>query len=491
MKVADLFAKLGLRTDKKQFSSGDRLLGGIKKALVGIVAFKTVKWFGSLIRDTAQAADNFAKMSKKVGISIEALQQFEFAAGISGTNIEVFRKGLQRLARNASDAQRGLKTAQDALGDVGIKINENTKELPVLDELLMQIADRFAGMDNVTKKAALAQELFGRAGAELIPLLNEGSAGIGKLREEFVELGAQIDTETAKSFEELNDDTLRVQTALKGIRNQVVIALLPVLKEMTKSTLAWVKANRALIRQKLKAVLSSLVQALRFFAKAVAFAIEHWKPLLALLIGAKVLATLAKLIVLFKLLGLIGVKSGLATAAAWIAAALPFLILAALVTAAIALILDFFDVFDEGDGIAENLRQAFIDAFVGWIDTAVRNWKVFFSWIKDQIRKFVEGDLEALRASDTAVGRVLRQRQAREQAAERISEIGRGEPTGRSPERIFQAGLAGATGSTVNAETTINISGAGDPQETGKAVEKAMGNFFQGQMRKAASAMGQ
>ena len=492
MKIADLFATLGLRANKKQFSAADRLLGGIKSALVGIVAFKTVRFFGNLIRDTAQAADNFAKMSKKVGISIEALQQFEFAAQISGTNVETFRKGIQRLARNASDSQRGLKTAQDALGDVGIKITKNTKELPALDDMLLQIADTFASMPDGTKKAALAQEIFGRAGAELIPLLNEGREGIGKLREEFVGLGAQIDGQTAKQFEEFNDDQLRVQTAMKGIRNEVVIALLPMLKTLTKQILAWVKANRQLIRQKLQSIMKGLVSALKFLVKAVVFVIENWKLLLGLLIGVKVIAGLAALAAMFGTLGAAGTASGFAVAAAWTAALLPFLIIGAIVGTAIAFILDFFGVFGDTNPISR-FREILIDAFVGWLEGAGEDFGQFFLLI-------VEKAKIAARAIKDAFDFVTKTAtESLEELAEEAEESRQGfitalqataNNTRPQAERPAATAPGGNTTNSNQLNATINVTaGEGaDGEGIAKSVQTAIGNFWNAEMRKATAA---
>ncbi len=390
MQVANLFAKLGIKADKKTFSQAERMLGAVKQALVGIAAFKTVRWFGSLIDDTAQAADFFSKLSKKVGISTEALQQFEFAAKISGTDIGVLRTGLQRFARTASDAQRGSKMAVDALHDLGVKATDGHGKLRKLDDLLMDVADRFASMPDGTKKTALSMEVFGRAGAELIPFLNEGRKGIGKLRKEFVDLGAQISGDTAKSFEAFNDDQLRVRTALKGIRNQVVIALLPTLKEMTKQMLAWVQANRELIKQRLKDAIVALIVALKGAAKfgaavvqIIAFMAEHatlTKVALialaaafgALKVAAIISATASAIawIAAITSVAAVSVTAALMSAVAWATAAAPFVLITALVVGLIVVLGLVYDTIKGGDTIFSGMRQALIDIFVGAIEWA-------------------------------------------------------------------------------------------------------------------------
>lgn len=498
MKVADLFAKLGLKTNKAQFKQGNRMIGAIKTALVGIVAFKTIKWFGSLINDTRQAADEFAKMSKKLGISVEGLQQLEFAAQISGSNLQQLRTGFQRFARNASDAARGSMMAVEAMKDAGVTFKDTTTGgLMPLDAMLMDVADHFQGMTDKTKRTALAQELFGRAGADLIPFLIEGSEGIGKLREEFVELGAQLDGDTAAAFEQLNDDELRVQTALKGIRNQVVVALLPTLQEMVKGLLAWIKANRELIKQKLAVMLKQLVAALKLFAKIVVFVIENWRLLLGLMIGAKVLSGLTKLIILYKTLGSAAFLSGLKAAAGWMMALLPFILLGVLVVAAIALVLDFFGVFGEGETPISRIKEWLVDAFVGWIEDAVRAWKTFFSWLKDESKKVID----ALTSSDWWKNTFLLSEKTSDFARAMQRELtiaARGGEKGRQA-RVQQLGLPSVAEIKREAEVrnqlsaTINITvpeGA-DAEGIANRVRGAMGEFWDSKMREAKAATGQ
>ena len=463
MKVADLFAKLGIRADKRSFSAADRLLGGVKKALVGIVAFRTVRWFGSLITDTAQAADNFAKLSRKVGISIEALQQFEFAAGISGTNLNVFRVGLQRFARVASDADRGLESALDPLKDANVTFKDGEGNLRALDEMLLDVADRFAQMPNGTKKTALAMELFGRSGAELIPLLNEGRGGIQKLRDEFVELGAQIDGQTAKSFEQFNDDQLRVRTALKGIRNQVVVAMLPTLKKLTKETLQWIKANRGLLKQRLDAVLRGIVAGLKLAAKGVALVADVFnflqdRPRLVI-----------ALVSAFAALKLASVGAAVASAAAWGTALLPIVLLAAIVAGAV-LVWDAF-------------HDAAVDALVGVIE-------------------FVEKIVKAVGEAITIVAGF-----AADPTGEQFEKVGAptaGSIVGRRLQQQFEqtfeaqvaerrTEVAPPAGPTVNAgDVNVTVQGAANPEATaaavGEEVDRRNRNFWDARVREFAAA---
>lgn len=65
---------------------------------------------------------------------------------------------------------------------MGIKVQDANGNLKSSDQLLKEVAGKFAGYQDGAAKAALAQELFGRSGAELMPLLNAGAEGISAIQ---------------------------------------------------------------------------------------------------------------------------------------------------------------------------------------------------------------------------------------------------------------------------------------------------------------------
>ncbi len=261
MQVADLYAKLGLRPDKASFKQGDKLLNGIKTALGAIVAFKTVKWFGSLVTDTIEASSKFVDLSQKIGIAIEPLQQLEYAAEQSGATIDSLSAGLGKFSMFLAGAAKGSKENKKTLKGLGISAKDALGGLRPMEDVLGDVAERFANMPDGPLKTAKAMELFGRGGKDLVPLLNEGREGVSKLRKEFVALGGQIESKDAVAMESLGDDFNRLKVTAKGLRNQFAVALLPTIQRVMSSVLEWVKANRELIATKVRAFANGLVNA--------------------------------------------------------------------------------------------------------------------------------------------------------------------------------------------------------------------------------------
>lgn len=185
------------------------------------------------VKQTIDLADNYAKLSQKVNVSVESLSTLDYVANLNGTSLNVVSKALLRVSSNLLDADRGLKESVENFQDLGIETKTATGQLRSADDVLIDVADRFAQMEDGTQKTALAMKLFGKSGAELIPMLNMGSAGIRELQEEARKLGLEIGTETAKQAEIFNDNIYRMQQLMKGVAVELTTSLLPKLEELT------------------------------------------------------------------------------------------------------------------------------------------------------------------------------------------------------------------------------------------------------------------
>ncbi len=289
--VADLFAKLGLRPDEKSWNKGDALISKIKTGLAFFGGFQAVKGVMGMINATAEVGGHAADAAQKLGITAEAVQELGHAAKLSGVDQGALEAALGKLALNLDDvAVKGKGPAADALKRLGVNMRELKGE--TLDQNLEVIADKFAAMPNGAKKASLAVDLFGKAGKDLIPLLNEGASGIVKLRNEAQEMGIVIDNEASEALEKFGDDQDRVKETLGGLRNQVVVAMLPAIQSMVTGLLEWVKANREIIKNTIAGAVQVVIHVMKALGaviggvvKVIQFFIKHEELGKSLLIG--------------------------------------------------------------------------------------------------------------------------------------------------------------------------------------------------------------
>tara|TARA_Y100000310_G_scaffold345852_1_gene471415 strand:+ start:16998 stop:18602 length:1605 start_codon:yes stop_codon:yes gene_type:complete len=229
---------------------GKTLLNNSKAIGVGMTAAGAGILAAGLmsVKTFAEMGDEVQKMALKTGFSTERLSELRFAAEQSGASIESIDKAVKRMSKSLIDADRGLETYQRSFDALGLSTEEVLKLSP--EEQFNTISMALAEVEDQALKSALAQEIFGRAGTELLPLLAQGADGIAELAAEAKELGIVFDQEAANSAAKLTDDMNSMQRSMDGVKVNIAQALIPVLipliKKITsviKSITEWLKAN--------------------------------------------------------------------------------------------------------------------------------------------------------------------------------------------------------------------------------------------------------
>ena len=142
---------------------------GKAAALMGVAV---AAGFAILIKQSIDAADNLLKLSRSTGIAIESLSALGYAAEQSGVKQEQFAQRMTNLNRRAKEAARGVKTYRLAFDTLGISVTDAQGNLRSTEDLLMDVADAFAGMEDGSMKAALATDIFSNSGVAMISFLN-------------------------------------------------------------------------------------------------------------------------------------------------------------------------------------------------------------------------------------------------------------------------------------------------------------------------------
>lgn len=208
----------------------------VKKASGVISASLTVaaSAFAVKMKNIVDDADNLAKVSRKIGVATEELSALRYSADLAGVGFEEVTKGLIKLSKNAADASANLGSSRRAFDFIGVSVTSTDGSLRSINDILLDVADKFAAMGDGTKKAALAQELFGKAGADLIPMLNEGRKGLEENSKEAERFGIIIGQNTAIQAEKFNDNMTRLKAAFNGVFYNIANEIIPVLAQYSE-----------------------------------------------------------------------------------------------------------------------------------------------------------------------------------------------------------------------------------------------------------------
>ena len=290
--VAQIVVKANTAQADKGIKGLTGRMGGLKTAAIGVgiaagaAAVGGIAAFAkSSISAFAQAGDEVQKMSLRVGFSTEALSELKHAAELSGTSLGSLENGVKRMQRTILDAENGLSTAVDAFEMLGVEMADVESKSP--EEQFTLLSNALADVEDASRRSALAQQVFGRAGTQLLPMLAAGKDGLAAMRQEAHDLGMVFDQDAANSAAEYNDSLTRLQGAFQGIQFAVGEALIPVLIPLIEKMTQIATVARNYVGPAIQAI----GIAINILRKPIEIQIGLWKILirLFLLIGEELL----------------------------------------------------------------------------------------------------------------------------------------------------------------------------------------------------------
>lgn len=227
-------AKLILSADdrtKSAFASVRSNLGSLTGLAAGLGVGLSAVGFARFVKGAIDSTEALDKMAKRTGLSVEELSTLKRAAELSDSSLETLANGVRRLNTAQLDAARGSKEQRDSFKALGIEYQNADGTLRDTREVMDEIADRFAGMEDGATKTALANKLLGRSGSELIPMFNNGADGIRRMQEGARALGEEISTDTAAAAAQFKDDLRDLEAGTNALGLALAEDLVPWLNQ--------------------------------------------------------------------------------------------------------------------------------------------------------------------------------------------------------------------------------------------------------------------
>jgi len=189
-------------------------LAGAAATAAAAIAATTVAWV-TMMQHTADAVNDLNDMSVRTGVAADTLKGLKLAAEGSGLELSAFESGLSKLPKRMHDAQGGMKEVLDAFNELGVAFEDESGTLRDTDTVFREIAESLSEMENETQRGALAADLLGRSGKNLMQAL-----GTHEL-DDFITSAERFGTDVGPAASKAADDWQRQMALLGGVTDSI------------------------------------------------------------------------------------------------------------------------------------------------------------------------------------------------------------------------------------------------------------------------------
>ncbi len=227
--VTGRFAE-GFRTAGDHVAHFGHKLHELKESLFSIANAEIVILGREMIEfahHTYEAVEANEKLAERLGTSVKELHGLEFAAKLTGGNIEELRTSMTQMMKNLSKDTPELAKAFQSLG---LRVSELRQLSPA--EALGKIADGMKNVGTASERTLIAMEIFGRGGAGMVNMLAKGSAGLEEMAKESASLRGELSALDTERIKTANEQFKRLGEEWEGIKEKLAAKLAPVLSRM-------------------------------------------------------------------------------------------------------------------------------------------------------------------------------------------------------------------------------------------------------------------
>lgn len=232
-------ARFGVEFDAAQLVAGKAAINGVVGALGGLARVLGVVGVAFAIREfavsTAELGEHLAVTSQRLGITTHELQEIQTAAGQTGVQTEVLDASLNRLNLSMGRAETGGRRQSAAFAQLGVHTRDAQGHTRSLSDVLDDVAQNMDHIESPARRAAIAQDLLGRAGGRLLPILHGGAGGLRELRGRLDELGGGMSEGAVQSAEQMAHAMADWRTAMLSVRSVLAVQVLPLLTSLLRT----------------------------------------------------------------------------------------------------------------------------------------------------------------------------------------------------------------------------------------------------------------
>lgn len=197
---------------------------------VGHAARAAAEELGELIDE----GHELSVLADRLNVSARELQRWQFIGDQTGLRAEALTSSFGALARNAEAAVHGAGPAVRDFRRLGVTLRDANGHVRDQADLFRDTIRALAGVEDRTRRSAIAQRIFSEGGTQLLALIDEGPEAIDRLSARFDELGGGLSDDVVAGAEEAHDSIGEFHVILQSLRSRLAAAVLPTLNRFLR-----------------------------------------------------------------------------------------------------------------------------------------------------------------------------------------------------------------------------------------------------------------
>lgn len=191
------------------------------------ILVKLEKAFVDVTIEAAAAADEMLTMSSISGMSVETLQEMQYAAEFVDVSVDRLNDGFKDLTSAMKSANTGSEDAQKAFAQLGVNITDSNGKLRNAKDVFFETIDALGQLEAGTQRDALAMTIFSESARELNPLIDAGSGKLRQLAQQAHDTGYVLSEDAVKSLGKVDDALKELNNTQEGLKNQLAAEFAP------------------------------------------------------------------------------------------------------------------------------------------------------------------------------------------------------------------------------------------------------------------------
>lgn len=238
----DIGGKFGISLPKGMTNTLNGMLKLDAKTLALALSFAAVtaavveveKALISMTKESAAYADEILTQSAVMGLSTEALQEYQYAAELVDVSLDTLTSSQAKMIRSMDAARRGSKEQAEAFDKLGISVQNADGTLRDAQDVFGDVIDALGAISNETERDAIAMTIFGRSARDLNPLIKAGSDGLRELAQEAHNVGYVMSEEALDALGAVDDQVQRMNRSNEALKNQIAVGMAPAVENLMK-----------------------------------------------------------------------------------------------------------------------------------------------------------------------------------------------------------------------------------------------------------------